>query len=108
MQQQQQQQQQPQPAYYYPPPQQQQQQQQLQPFPTPLLQPPFYARFMTSEVRHALAVALVAFVVFSPVGEAFVDGLTERTPMREHKFAARCLVLGLASLIAFEGLKKMA
>lgn len=45
----------------------------------------------------AAAAAVATFIVFSPYGEAFVDGLVERTPMREHKFAARCLVAGGAT-----------
>ena len=88
-------------AYYYPPPQVQ-----VQPFPPPMALAS--SRYLTPEVRYALVAAAVAFVVFSPVGEVFVDGLVERTPLRAHKFAARCLALGVVTFVVFEGLKRVA
>jgi len=99
------------PQYYYPPP----------PPPPPTapvaLAPsvPFppssgglAARVLTHEVRCALVAALAAFLVFSPVGEGIVDGLVERTPLREHKFAARCLAVGAVAFLVVEGVKRVA
>ena len=61
----------------------------------------------SAEVRAAVVAAVVAFVVFSPYGEAFVDGLAERTPLRDHRFAARCLVTGGLTYVVLEGLKRI-
>ena len=45
----------------------------------------------------AVAAVLATCVVFSAFGESIVDGLVERTPLREHKFAVKCVVAGGAT-----------
>lgn len=76
---------------------------------TPLLMFPSggLAQKIPDSARVAMVAAAVAFVVFSPMGEAFVDGIAERTPLRSHRFAARCLVAGGLTYVMLEGLKKI-